>query len=192
MKVGFLRIDDYERSESAINFFYTNAPFSVLFVILLILGCVYIAIRRTRSKKWLKSEREKILIEFGVPIFCVAVVVAMSYEQESLTGTIESPNLVRSERWLLRVFHPTVTQIPVAKIRSIRIHSANWQNTRNGSPDGPEVTTYFIRLDVGDKRVPLLVGNSRDRELTSQIGQKLADFIQLHPDHQPRGFHRLL
>ncbi|MCS7465804.1 hypothetical protein NZK35_03825 [Stieleria sp. ICT_E10.1] len=87
---------------------------------------------------------------------------------------------------------PRVSRIPVADVRAIRIDSVDWQNTRNGSPDGPVRTTYFIRLDVAGERVILVVGSSRDRAHTEAVADQLVRFLRAHPDHEPRGFYERL
>lgn len=184
----FLKIREYEQSADGIEFYYSNAPLCLLILFVGIALCTMIAFHRTRKRKWLKAEREKIAIEFGMPIFCISFVIMMCYEQQDLVGRIDSPNLILSDRWLFRLFHPEVSQIPVADITAIRIDSADWQNTRNGSPDGPVRTVYFTRLDVAGERVKLLVGCSRDRESVKQNAEKLASFIQSHPDHKAGGF----
>ena len=94
----FLRIEDYVQSAGEIGFYYSNSPFSMLLVAGLVILCVVIAVHRTRSRKWLKTEREKIAIEFGVPVFCIFVAVTLSYGQEDLVGKKGSPELVQSSR----------------------------------------------------------------------------------------------
>ena len=190
--MSFLRNEQYAQSAEGIVFDYSNAPFSLLFIGGLLVLYVVMAVHRTRRGQWSRSQWQKIAIEFAVPTICVAIVVTMSYERQTLVGRFDAADLIRSDRSVFRLLAPEVSRIPVADVRAIRIDSADWQVTRNGSPDGPVRTTYFIRLDVAGERVVLLVGSSRDRAHTEAVAGQLTRFLRAHPDHQPRGFYERL
>ncbi|QDV47710.1 hypothetical protein Enr13x_76210 [Stieleria neptunia] len=187
--MSFFKIEQYAQSAEGIVFDYSNAPFSLLFIGGLLVLYVVMAVHRTRRGQWSRDQWEKIAIEFGVPTVCVAIVVAMSYERQTLVGRFDAADVVRSDRSVFHFLAPEVSRMPVADVRAIRIDSVDWQNTRNGSPDGPVRTTYFIRLDVAGEREVLLVGCSRDRKHTEAVADQLVRFLRAHPDHQPRGFY---
>ncbi len=186
--MNLFRIDRAEESFERLQLFHTNAPFAISAVLLTALVLVAIAVHRSKAKKWMRSEREKMAIEFGVPLVCLMIVVGISFKDETVIVGKDSPDLIHIRRNLLGLLWPDVTVIPIRKISAVRVDGMDYQVMKSDMPAGRTKTNHSVSLRFGREHLRLAVGNSTDRDDVLPWADRLAAFIQRHPDHEPQGF----
>jgi len=195
--VDFLKINQISNTSDAIDYFYSNAPFSWIVGVCVILILVLISARNVKEyvydevnnhhRQQRKSVRQWI-IEYGFPILCGLVVIAFTYHSNHLTASASKAEMKWQDKRFFTYFTPDTRVFKIGDIVGLRIEQV--RKPKNNIPGIAEESPsgyYFIFIDLHDgDEIRISSQSSKDKSIPAALAEELGAFIRNHPNHQHR------
>ncbi len=183
--MSFLKINQIEQSADSLTYFYSNAPvtwFVILFTIFLV-GAISIKNLKfpkkpnRRSKGW-----EHWTAEYGVPVLCGVIIIAITYHSNRLVVSQGSDEMVWKDRNFFTYLTPDTKHIKIAAIEAIRVGHFVIETKSQGETVENERSNWVVSLELqSGEKVEVWANSGRDLDKVKETADQLAKFIQYHP-----------
>lgn len=157
----------------------------VRFILLLSL-CICIAIVRgvwqKRKAEDAARYREQGLVAFGVIVFCLLVILAMSYKKIVVRASHDNDRVMVTEQGILSVLWMDHQEIPIQSIDEIRAAYILLKGSQSQERTQSDKAGYYLRIDTYENKQ--IRGSSNEvnsTKRTVRAVRALAEFLNNHP-----------